>query len=143
MKKQILTLFLSIIGFGLFAQDKYLKSISKTQELSEKITELFYEKKYSEAYKELEPFWQLPADELKSLKEKTDHYLPVIEERIGKPIGTLKIKTEKISNIAIRETYFIRYEISAIRLVFTYYKNDNGWIVNAFKWDDTFADVFE
>jgi hypothetical protein len=82
-------------------------------------------------------------DELESIEEKTIKYLNIIEQRFGKSIGTLKVKNETISDIAIRETYFIRFENTAIRLIFTYYKNDNGWIVNAFKWDDSFTEEFK
>jgi hypothetical protein len=77
------------------------------------------------------------------LKLKTIKYLNLIEERFGAPIGSLKVKNETISDVATRETYLIRYENTAIRLIFTYYKNDKGWIVNAFKWDDSFGEEFE
>jgi len=95
------------------------------------------------SFEQLALYWPLPQNELDAMEEKTMKYLNIVEQRIGKSIGTLKVRNEKISEIALRETYLIRYEYTAIRLVFTYYKNDKGWIVNAFKWDDLFTEEFK
>jgi len=142
MKKTIIAISL-LLSVSLFAQDKYLKSDKETQELSKKVVELFEKNKISDSFKELTPYWPMPQNELESIEEKTIKYLNLIEQRFGKSIGNLKVKNETISDIAIRETYLVRYEYTAIRVIFTYYKNDNGWIVNAFKWDDSFTEEFK
>ena len=143
MKKQFITIILSLFSIGLFAQDKYLKDVTETQHLSENVVKLFNENKISESFDQLTLYWPLPQNEIDAIEEKTIKYLNIIAQRFGKSIGTLKVKNEKISEIALRETYLIRYEKTAIRLIFTYYKNDKGWIVNAFKWDDSFTEEFE
>lgn len=143
MIKTIIAVTLSLLSVSLFAQEKYLKSVSETQELSKKIVELFEKNKISESFEELTPYWPMPQNELESIEEKTIKYLNLVELRFGKSIENLKVKNETISDIAIRETYLIRYENTAIRVIFTYYKNDNGWIVNAFKWDDSFTEEFQ
>ena len=141
MKKIIITLVLLNLNAVLFAQ-QYLKDVTETQELSKKIVSLFNENKISESFEQLTAYWPLPLNEIESIEEKTIKYLNILEQRFGKSIGTLKVNNETISNIAIRETYLIRYNNSAIRLIITYYKNDKGWIVNAFKWDDSFTEEF-
>ena len=143
MKNTFIAVTILLISTNLFAQEKYLKNINETQELSQKVVELFEKNKISESFDELNPYWPMPENELESLEEKTIKYLNIIEQRFGKSIGILKVKNETISEIAIRETYLIRYENTAIRLIFTYYKNNNGWIVNAFKWDDSFFEEFK
>ena len=120
-----------------------MKNEKETQELSKKVVALFNENKISESFGELAPYWPLPQNEFESLESKTIKYLNLIEDRFGKSVGTLKVNNETISDIAIRETYLIRFENTAIRLIFTYYKNDKGWIVNAFKWDDSFTEEFK
>ena len=125
------------------AQDKYLNNIQETQELSKNIATLFKENQVSTAFGRLTPYWPMPQNELNAIEEKTIKYLNLLENRFGTAIGADKIKNETISNIALRETYLVRYSKSAIRLKFTYYKNDYGWIVNAFKWDDAFDEEFE
>ena len=143
MKKTLAILIVTLLSLTSIAQDKFLKSETETQELSQKIVLLFSQNKISESFKQLKPYWPMPENEIESLEEKTLKYLNLIEERFGKPIGTLKVKNETISDIAIRETYLIRYENTAIRVIFTYYRNENGWIVNAFKWDDSFTEEFK
>ena len=143
MKKTIIAITLSFMSLGLIAQEKYMKDINETVELSNKVVSLFNDNKISESFDQLSPYWPMPQNELESIEEKTIKYLNIIEQRFGKSIGTIKVKNETISDIAIRETYLIRYENTAIRLIFTYYKNNNGWIVNAFKWDDSFTEEFK
>lgn len=143
MKKTIIAITLSFMSLGLIAQEKYLKDINETVELSKKVSSLFKDNKISESFDLLADYWPMPQNELESIREKTIKYLNIIEQRFGKSIGTIKVKNETISDIAIRETYLIRYEHTAIRLIFTYYKSNNGWIVNAFRWEDSFAEEFK
>jgi hypothetical protein len=143
MKKIILASLLSFLTLSLFAQNKHLKSITETEALSSQIVSLFSKNEIAESFDLITPYWPLPQNEIESLEEKTIKYLNIIEQRFGNSIGTLKVKNETISDIAIKETYLIRYEYTAIRLIFTYYKNDKGWLVNAFKWDDSFEKEFK
>lgn len=138
----IITLFV-LMSTGLIAQEKYLKDVQESQELSVKVVDLFKKNEIKASFALLTPYWPMPQNELEAIELKTIKYLNLIEERFGAPIGSLKVKNETISDVATRETYLIRYENTAIRLIFTYYKNDKGWIVNAFKWDDSFGEEFE
>jgi hypothetical protein len=143
MKRFILSLFVLVVSMSAFAQDDYLKDIPATEAMSKKVAELFRQNKIKLAFDALSPYWPLPENEIESLEEKTIKYVNMLSDRIGSPIGILKVKTETIGDIAIRETYLVRYEVSAIRLKFTYYKNEDGWIVNGFMWDDTFSEEFQ
>jgi hypothetical protein len=69
--------------------------------------------------------------------------MELLQSRFGAVEGVLKIKEEKINDFAIRETYILRFENQAIRLVYIYYKNKKGWILNTFKWDDEFYQEFK
>ena len=143
MKKSILVVTLTILSFSSIAQQKYLTGIQETRSLSEKIARLFEQNEISDAFDVLRPFWPIPENEVDQLEEKTIKYLNLVNQRFGESIGTIKVKNEVISDIALRETYLIRYERTAIRIIVTYYKSQNGWIVNAFKWDDSFAEEFQ
>ena len=143
MKKSILVVTLTILSFSSIAQHKYLTGIQETRSLSEKIARLFEQNEISDAFDVLRPYWPIPENEVDQLEEKTIKYLNLINQRFGESIGTVKVKNEAISDIALRETYLIRYERTAIRIIVTYYKSQNGWIVNAFKWDDSFAEEFQ
>lgn len=142
MKKTFIIVSILLFSCYAHAQSDYLLTISETKSFSEKIAKLFFDKKISEATKELQKFWPIPENEIVSFEEKTIKYLNLVNERFGNPINYLKVKNETILDFAIRETYLIRYDNTAIRLILTYYKNKNGWIVNAFKWDDSFTNEF-
>lgn len=139
----MLCLGLILSQLDLSAQEKYMKDISETQKLSKEVSSLFSANQISASFELLSAYWPLPENEVDGLEEKTIKYLNIIDERFGKSIGTVKVKNETIPDVAIRETYLVRYENTAIRLIFTYYKNNAGWIVNAFKWDDSFTEEFQ
>lgn len=143
MKKIFLIILLSSLSISLFSQEKYFKNISETQNFSKQIVSLFKENKISQSFEELTPYWPMPENEIESIEGQTIKYLNLIEQRFGKSIGEFKVKNETISDFAVRETYIIRYSNSAIRLIFTYYKNEQGFILNAFKWDDSFTEEFK
>ena len=66
----------------------------------------------------------------------------LLQARFGKTENVVKVNEEVIKDFAVKETYILKFENSAIRLIFTYYKNNSGWIINAFKWDDSFSEEF-
>jgi hypothetical protein len=136
------TLFITI-STVLPAQVKYLKDVAQTQELSKRVAGLLSDNKVTEAFTEMTGYWPLPQSQIEELEAKTVEQLNSIYENYGKPIGTIKLKTENIAEVALRETYLVRLEYFAIRLIFTYYKNNQGWIVNGFKWDDSFKEEFK
>jgi hypothetical protein len=142
MKKSLFAVFF-LISFQSFGQVKYLKDPSETEKLSAKATDLFIQNKMNDCFKELQKYWPLPENEIEALQEKTTRYMNIIEDRFGKAIDFKKVKNEVIADFSIRETYIIRFENTAIRVIYTYYKNNNGWILNEFKWDDSFAEEFK
>ncbi len=142
MKKTALISIVFLFTISISAQSKTLKNQIETQKLSKKVADLFNDNKIPESFQILEQYWPLPKNEMDALQEKTIKYMNILETRFGKRLGVLKIKDENISDIALRETYIMRYAYSAIRIVFTYYRSENGWFVNSFKWDDSFTEEF-
>lgn len=141
--KIIFSIFLILITTNLSAQEKIIKDIEEAKAISKQVTQYFKENNTIEAFKILKSFWPLPENEIYSLENQTIQSLNVISQRFGKPESILKIKEQNIPDAAFRETYLVKFEYTAIRLVFTYYKNSKGWIINAFKWDDNYAEEFK
>jgi len=143
MRPLLLSIMLSFISISLFAQDRYLNDVAETQELSKKVAALFAENNIVESLNLIRPYQFIPLDKIEYIEGQSGKLSALIKDNFGDAIGALKVKNETISDIALRETYLVRYVNSAIRLVFTYYKNDKGWIVNDFKWDDSFTNEFK
>lgn len=137
-------LLIMMLGFiSSYAQKKFFNSPKETNEFSRKASNLFKEGKFPDFFRELRPYWPLPENEVTSLEDKTVQFMELLQSRFGAVEGVLKIKEEKINDFAIRETYILRFENQAIRLVYIYYKNKKGWILNTFKWDDEFYQEFK
>ena len=144
MNKYYLFFAMLMISFGGFSQKtKTMKNVDQTIELSADVVSFFMKDKYTDAFESLMKYWPMPQNELADLQTQTVKYMNILDARFGEKQAYSKVRNEVIEDFVIRETYLIRYEKSAIRLIFTYYKNDDGWIVNAFKWDDKFSEEFE
>lgn len=137
-----LTMMFLGISFAGWSQQMYLKDQSATQELSGKIAGLFQENKIADAFDAMEPYWPLPKNELDAMEDKTIQLMNMLQGRLGNMFGHTWLRDENIADFAIRETWMVQFEVSAIRLIFTYYKNPNGWIVNSFEWDDQMSEEF-
>lgn len=143
MKKSITTIIFSLLFTFSFAQNlKVLKTVEETAKLSEEVAKLFKDQKHAEAFDLLSTYWPLPQNEIDGLEQQTLKYMNILSERFGKIQKYVKVKSENIQNVTTQEVYFICYDKSAIRLIFTYYKTEAGWILNRFKWDDSFTDEF-
>lgn len=143
MKTAIATFFL--LSFSLFAnaQEKALNNLEDAKLLSQKVAGLFEKTQIKEAFTELRVYWPLPENELDGLEEKTIKNLNVIESRYGKMEGVAKVNESSIKDFAFQETYIVKCKYHALRLIFTYYRNSTGWLINGFKWDDSFAEEFK
>jgi hypothetical protein len=120
-----------------------MKTESDVKALSRKVADNFRNEKFEEAFIALKTYWPLDENELTEMKNKTVTYLAGIKIRFGEPIAAAKVNEEKILDFALRETYIIRYNLSAIRLKLSYFRNENGWIINSFKWDDSYSEEFK
>ena len=130
-------------SYSSYCQSKFLKNEAELRIESKKITELFKNDSIIEVFTEMKKYWPLPENELTDMQTKSITMLNTVKARFGESIGYSKIKEEKINDFALRETYIVRYTNHAIRLIFTYYKNNQGWVINGFTWDDSFAEEFK
>jgi len=143
LKKMFFLLIAGLSFTSLQAQITYLKNLEEVKAFSKKSATLFKEGKVSETFDELQKYWPMPANEITSLETNSIKQLNIARDRFGEPEKVVKIREETIQDFGLRETYLVKYKFYAIRLVFTYYKNNEGWIMVAFSWDDKFAEEFK
>ncbi len=111
--------------------------------MSHRVMEYIKTADIREAFNIMRPYWDISDQKFDSAIIKTEGDLKPFAHKLGDPIGFKKIKEEKISNIFVRETYFVLYKEYAIRYKFTFYKNNEGWIMFNFLWDDKYYEEFE
>jgi hypothetical protein len=145
MKKQLFSILLAslFISATSVAQNDALEDVKATQKLSYEISKLFKEGNFKEAFDKMDPYLPLPAEEKADLRDQTIKYQNMLTERFGERYGFTRASEKRIADVAIRESYLIQYEFHALRLIFIYYKSPQGWILNSFKWDDSFSEEFE
>jgi hypothetical protein len=125
------------------AQREYLKDIENAKLISKNVAQLFKENKINEVFMKIKTYWPLPENEIDNLESKTIQSLNLVAERFGNSEDIVKVSEQNIKETAFREIYLIKYEKTALRLIFTYYRNNNGWMINGFKWDDSFTEEFK
>ncbi len=144
VKKMIYSFLFALLFANIgHAQLKCMRNAEATEKLSEKVANLFDENEISDAFDLLSPYWPLSKSELKTLEDQCTKHMDMLEEKFGEVQDVTKVKSESIPDVAIQETYFLRYKYTATRLIFTYYKGKKGWVVNAFEWDESFDEEFE
>jgi hypothetical protein len=121
----------------------YLNSKDELSKHSEKVMESLKDSEFQKAFAELQIYWPLPENELIQLESQTIKQFNMVADRFGNIIGVDFIRDESIKDYAIKKIYVLRFEKHMIRVLFTYYKNNDGWILNSFKWDDQFEELFE
>lgn len=119
-----------------------LKDRAATGRLSAQVAELFKQNKVSEAFELLAPHWPIGQEDFESVKSKSLEYLDIYHERFAPAHSAVMVKEEAVKDFALRETWCVLFRNNAIRLTFIYYKNQDGWILNAFKWDDRLENIF-
>lgn len=140
-----ITFFALAMSFTLqsTAQTKFLKDIENAKLISKDVAQLFKENKIAAAFEKIKVYWPLPENEITHLESRTIQSMNLIADRFGKSEEIIKVSEQSIKETAFKEVYFVKYENTAIRLTFTYYKNNKGWIINGFKWDDNFMEEFK
>lgn len=145
MKSIKVTFFVLAMFFTLqnFAQIKYLKDTENAKLISKDVAQLFKENKINDAFEKMKVYWPLPENEIDNLESRTIQSMNLVAGRFGNSEEIIKVSEQSIKETAYKEVYLVKYEHTAIRLIFTYYKNKKGWMINAFKWDDNFTEEFK
>lgn len=137
MKNFVLIITL-LVSFTIQGQKKYFKTIGELKANTEKIANSFINKEYEDLFNGMKPYWVLEPNEIDTLKTKTKNYQEFFYQRLGNGIDAIKIKEQNLKDILFKESYILRYQKSALRIVLIYYKSNLGWAINSFNWDDKF-----
>ncbi len=121
----------------------YLSSEDELSKHSDKVMKFLKDSEFQKAFTELQIYWPLPENEMMQLESQTIKQFNMVADRFGNIIGFDFIRDMSIKDYAIKKIYVLRFEKHMIRVLFTYYKNNDGWILNGFKWDDQFDELFE
>ncbi len=141
--KHILMVIITALFIQCTEAQSYLKNKVELSEHSERVMDFLKDSEFQKAFTELQEYWPLPENEMVQLETQTIKQFNMVADRFGDIIGVDFIKDETIKDFVVKKIYVLRFEKHMIRVLFTYYRNNEGWILNGFKWDDQFGELFE
>jgi hypothetical protein len=92
--------------------------------------------------KEIRPFTVIPSAEFDAMMGQLPLQLPGITARFGSSIGQEFIKEDRLGDSLVRLVYVNKFEKHAMRWLFYCYKGKGGWVVNTFRFDDKWHELF-
>ncbi len=92
--------------------------------------------------KAIRPLTIIPAAEFDSMLSQVPLQLPAIKSRFGESIGYEFIKEEALGASLARITYIHKFDKHAMRWMFYAYKGKSGWVLNTFRFDDKWHELF-
>lgn len=92
--------------------------------------------------KAIRPHTIIPAAEFDAMLGQLPLQLPGISARFGASLGQEFIKEEKLGDSLARIIYIHKFEKHAMRWMFYAYKGKSGWVVNTFRFDDKWQELF-
>lgn len=111
--------------------------------LADQAVALFRQEKIVEGYDTLKPYWPLPGVEIDNLANQTNTQWPMVKQRFGTSIGTEFVSESRAGESLARFVFLQKFQHHALRWVFTFYKPQDQWIINAVSFDDHLANLFE
>jgi len=92
--------------------------------------------------KEIRPLTVIPTAEFDTLLGQLPLQLPGISARFGSSIGFEFVREDRIGDSMARIVYVNKLEKHAMRWMFYCYKGKGGWVINTFRFDDKWHELF-
>lgn len=117
-------------------------TLSDARKVTDRAVTLFQQEQFAEAYGSLKAYWPLPAVEIDNMANQTTTQWPVVRQRFGASIGTEFVSQVEGGASLARFVYLQKFQNHAIRWVFTFYKPNDRWVINAVSFDDQLQKLF-
>jgi hypothetical protein len=90
----------------------------------------------------LKPYLVIPPAEFDAMLGQATLQLPAISQRFGRSVGKAFIREDKVGDSLVRFIFIQKFEKTAMRWLFFYYRSPTGWVLNTFTYDDSFQLLF-
>ncbi len=137
----LLALVLGALGPVVHATE-VLKGPAEARQLGDRIMARVGAGDVDTALSMMRPYLVIPEVELEALRNQIKIQMPVASQRFGDAIGQEFIKEERVGESLLRLVYLQRYQRHAMRWYFVFYRNDDGWVLNTFRFDDGIQNMF-
>lgn len=90
----------------------------------------------------IRPLTIIPSAEFDVMLGQIPLQLPGMSVRFGASIGHEFIKEDKLGDSLARLVYIHKFEKHATRWLFFAYRGKSGWVINTFRFDDKWHELF-
>ena len=90
----------------------------------------------------IRPLTIIPSAEFDAMLGQIPLQLPAIKSRFGESLGYEFISEEVLGSSLARITYIHKFDKHPMRWMFFAYKGKSGWVINTFKFDDKWHELF-
>ena len=137
--------YLLILLFALFTEivkAETLPTFTAAKEITDKAMTMIAGNDLEGGLKLLKPYLVIPAAEFDVMLGQATMQQPVISQRFGNSVGKEFIREDMVGDSLVRFIFTQKFEKTAIRWLFFYYKSPSGWVLNTFAYDDSFQLLF-
>ena len=140
-KLRILTLFLLML-FGASVAAQGLPTLEALRKVTDSTMQRVGRGDIEGGLKAFRHLTIIPTAEFDAMLGQIPVQLPGMTTRFGPSMGYEFIKEDKIGESMARLTYIHKFEKHAMRWYFYCYKSKSGWVVNTFRFDDRWHELF-
>lgn len=140
MYKKIAALIFSLSS--LCAMSAELKNTSDLKPFAESIMKKVAENDIQSAFKLMQPYAVISDAELQSAAMNSKAQREQYGARYGKSFSYEFISQQTIGESLIALVYIEKTEKHALPWTFYFYKNQKGWVLNSFYWNDKLPSLF-
>lgn len=106
------------------------------KELCDSFMEKIADGKLKSAFALLKPHFPIDEQNLNNLLVQAEGHIPTFKAKYGEMLGFELVKKQEAKDLFMELTYVMKFEISAVRWVFMFYKPKKNWIVNMIHYDE-------
>ena len=145
---KLFEVLLVIVGLFIFntqiivAQQKTIDNIDDANRLLDNIMNAFEEGESKEGFKMLEENISNKQVDFEQLQANFEGFLGNADEQYGKMLGTDFAKEEKVGDFLVRYTYAMKYAEQPVWVRFTYYINDDSYLLKELDWGEDLNTLF-
>ena len=145
---KLFEVLLVIVGLFIFntqiivAQQKTIDNIDDANRLLDNIMNAFEEGESKEGFKMLEENISNKQVDFEQLQANFEGFLGNADEQYGKMLGTDFAKEEKVGDFLVRYTYAMKYAEQPVWVRFTYYINDDSYVLKELDWGEDLNTLF-
>jgi hypothetical protein len=134
------TLAVFLFSSGAFAEG--FKSPEETRQFADKLIGYFVQTKFTEGLNLAKPYWPLPAVEIDGMANKINQTWPLVDQRMGKSLGSEHIKSIPLGSSFIRHIYLQKLEHHVIYWQIDFYRPKSEWKINTINFLDSLDPLF-